>query len=546
MEISRRNFLMSGALVITAVTLEACGNPAESDNQIGPTPGKIQAASITDLVFAQHVAVTSLTTSGTQPLVYPAGYEAAFAIYSGLIRFNESLAFEGDLAEKWSVAADGVTWTFTLKQGVTFHDGTPFNADSVVTYFTRMIDKTFNVSAYSLWQPIESTTKVDDYTVTIKTRQPYGALLNTLAHGSGLIPSPMLAMQDSAAASLHPVGTGPYMLDTFEPGTKLVVKANPNYFGDKPVYDTITYSYVADSAGRVAALQAGQANIISAVPVAQARELSTTPGINIINVPGLQAFGIGMNQTNAILRDVNVRKALNLAVDVDAIVTALFRGYATPLTSPLAPNTNGYAKAGDNSYDPDQAKSLLAAAGLTAGGDGMLAKDGTPVTLRLRTPDGMYANDVLVAQAVQNQLKEVGIAVEIQKVDPSTFWNGIKVSKDAVDFDLVLFGFNPSHGSGALQLDSLYTSNPNDSAVAVWNFNWYSNSAVDEAIAAAKRTVDDAARNSLLAQASKQIWDDAPYIWLYVPNNVTAYDAKAATPVVLPVVFTLPSRTPAS
>ena len=540
MELSRRQVILSGAFVFASATLAGC-TPQGTPTAASKSPG-VQNATVKDVVYAQSVQITSLATAGTQPQVYPAGYEAAFAIHSGLIRFNKDLGFEPDLAEKWSVSDDGRTWTFNLRNGVKFHDGSPFNADAVVAYFTKMIDNTYNLSAYSLWSAIQSTTKADENTVTVVTSKPYGAMLNTLAHGSGLIPSAALTAQGPAAAALNPIGTGAYKVTTFEPGSKLVVKANPDYYGTMPVYDSITYTYVGDSAGRMAALQAGQANIVDAVPVEQVKALSTAKGVKIINIPGLQCFGIGLNQTNPILQDSDVRQALNLAVDVESIIAALFRGYATALTSPLAPKTNGYSKCGPNAYDLAKAKTLLKKAGLVEGKDGMFTKNGVPVSFRLRTPDGMYPNDTLVAQAIQEQLKKAGIAVVIQKVDKATFWDGIKVAKAAVDFDMALFGFNPSHGSGALQLDIMYTSNANTGKVPGWNFNWYSNSKVDGLLAKALQTVVPADQNKVLAEAGQQIWDDAPYIWLYVRNNISAYDAKAATPLVLPVVFTLPSR----
>jgi peptide/nickel transport system substrate-binding protein len=406
-----------------------------------------------------------------------------------------------------------------------------------------MLDKTYNLAAYTLWEPIAKVRKVDARTVEIITKRPYGALLNTMAHGSALIPSPAAVAKYGKDIGLHPVGTGPYELDSFAPGSRLVVKAFPRYYGPKPIYDTITFSYIGDSTGRVAALQGGQADIIDAVPVEQAGQLSTRPGVSLLNKPGLQCFGIGLNQTHPFLQDQKVRQALNYAVDKKAIVSTIFRGYATVMSSPLAPSMTAYAESGAYAPSAAKAKSMLAEAGFTAGSDGVLTKGGRRFSLRLRTPDGMYPNDTQVAQVVQDQLKAVGVEVTIQKVDKSTFWDGITVPKSKVDFDLVLFGYNPSHASGVLQLDALYVTNPTPSEKPrQWNFNWYSNGQVDTLVRQAAQTVDESAQKQVLAQAQKLLWDDAPYIWLYVKNNLTAYDDKVATPVVLPVVFTLPSR----
>lgn len=543
--LTRRHLLLGASAAAAAAGLSACAGKSPTSTTASGSPGVRKTASTRTPVYAQSVQVTSLITSGSQPTVYPAGYEAAFALYSGLLRFGPDLSFQPDLATKWQVASDNVTWTFQLRDGVSFHDGTPFNAEAVVTYFSHMLDKTYNLAAYTLWEPIASVQKADDRTVTVVTKRPYGALLNTMAHGSALIPSPSAVAKYGSDIGLHPVGTGPYQLGSFEPGSKLVVKAFPKYYGDKPIYDSITYMYVGDPSGRVAALRGGQADIMDAVPVEQAGQLSGQSGISLVRKPGLQCFGVGLNQTNQFLTDPKVRQALNYAIDKDAIVKSLFRGYATVLDSPLAPNTTGHAGCGDYKVSADKAKSMLAAAGFTAGSDGVLTRNGQRFSLRLRTPDGMYPQDTQVAQVIQDQLKSIGVEVTIQKVDKSTFWAGITVPKSNVDFDLVLFGYNPSHASGVIQLDALYVSNSSPAEKPrQWNFNWYSNSQVDSLVQQASQTVDQDAQHQVLGKVQKLIWDDAPYIWLYVNNILTAYDDKVATPTVLPVVFTLPSRVP--
>jgi ABC-type transport system substrate-binding protein len=539
-ELSRRQLLYSGAFVMASATLPSVFGATSSHAAVNPKP---RAAKIKNLTFAQSVQINSLATMGTQPTVYPAGYEAAFAIYRGLVRFKNNLAIEPDLATGWETSSDGTKWTFSLRKGVKFHDGTPFNADVVVAYFTKMIDRTYNVSAFGLWSPITSTKKIGEFEVEVTTAKPYGALLNTLAHGSGLIPSLSLIEKGAAEAATKPIGTGPYQVDKFEPGTKLVVKSFKDYVGpNKPVYDTITFVFIGDATARMAALESGQVNLVDAVPAQDVARLGASSNVNVVNIPGLQVFGVGLNFNNPILQKLQVRQALNLAVDVQSITASLFRGYATPLTSPLAPKTNGYATAGPNKYDPQAAISLLKRAGLTLDKDQMFNFNGKPVSFKLQVPDGLYPNDLLVAAAIQDQLKKVGIDVTIKKIDKAAYWDSIRVARADVDFDLALFGFNPSHGSGALQLDIMYRSNATNGKVTGWNFSWYNNPKVDAMLTRSLEAVSPAAKKQVLADVGRQIWRDAPYIWLYVRNNLSAYDDKAATPLVLPVVFTLPSR----
>src|ERR1700754_4937878 len=218
--LTRRQLLIGVSAAAAAAGLSACAGKSPTPTATN-APKVSKTASVKTPVYAQSVQITSLATSGSQPQVYPAGYEAAFAVYSGLLQFGPDLSFQPDLATKWQVADDDVTWTFQLRDGVTFHDGTAFDADAVATYFNRMLDKTYNLSAYTLWEPIARVEKVDAHTVKIVTKRPYGALLNTMAHGSALIPSPAAVTKYGAEIGLHPVGTGPYQLESFAPGSKL-------------------------------------------------------------------------------------------------------------------------------------------------------------------------------------------------------------------------------------------------------------------------------------------------------------------------------------
>lgn len=540
--IDRRQFLLGASSVVALAGLTACGSSGGSANSTKSPAGGASPTNL-DPTYAQSVQITSLDPAGEQPQVYPAGYEAAFAVFAGLVRFAPDLSFEPDLATEWTTSDDGLTWTFTLRDGVTFHDGTPFDADAVVSHFTTMLDETRNLGAYSLWSPISEVTKADAKTVVVTTAKPYGSLLNTIAHGSGLIPSPASVEEYGQDVGLHPVGAGPYKVQKFDPGSALVVEAFDEYYAGAPPYQTITYSYVADASGRTAALQSGQADIIDAVPVEQVERLGTLPNVEVVEVPGLQVFGIGLNQSTPPLQDKSVRQALNYAIDKTSLIEAVFRGHATVLDSPLAPNTTGHVPSG--SYEPatDDAKQMLAAAGYTAGSDGILANGDTRLSFSLRTPDGLYPGDTKVAQVIQDQLKQVGVEVTVDKIDKAVFWDSIKVPKDDVDFDMVLFGYNPSHASGTIQLDVMYHTNPGpDDSPPQWNFNWYSNTEVDDAITQAQQTVDTEAMTTTLGEAEKMIWDDCPYIWLYVLNNISAYSAEVAEPLVLPSVFTLPSR----
>lgn len=496
-----------------------------------------------ELVFAQSVAITSLDPAGMQPQGYPSGYEAAFAIFNGLVRFDENLEFEPDLAEEWTTSEDGLEWTFTLRQGVKFHDGTDFNADAVVTQYTRMIDSEVNLGSYSLWEPIEKIEKVDDYTVKITTKTPYSAFLNVMAHGSALIPSPTAVAADEENFGLDPVGTGPYKMGEFQPGTELSLVRNDDYYEGTPVYEKVTFRYVGDPSARISALKSGQADVIDAVPTEYAGELESDPNIDLISKPGLQVFGVGLNLNNEILQDQTVREALNYAIDKEAIAQSLFMGYVTPLTSPLAENTTGSAELEPYAFDLEKARSLLEEAGWTEGSDGIREKDGQKLEFTMIVPDGMYPKDVVLSETLQNQLKAAGVGITINKVEKAIYWDQLKVPKSSTAYDMAVWGYNPSHGNGQIHMESLFTSNADENASpGVWNFIWYDNDTVDQLLAQAKTEVDADAFAETLKEAQEIVWEECPYIWLYSNNIISAKRKDVDHVIVLPVVFTLIHR----
>jgi len=492
-----------------------------------------------ELVYAQSVPINSLEITGMQPQAYPAAYEAAFAIFNGLVRFTPEMKIVPDLAESWAIDGSGLSWTFKLKQKVVFHDGTLFNADAVISHVNRMIDSKTNVGAMTLWAPVKGAVKIDDYTVRITTSTPYGGLLNVLAHGSGLIPSPTAVAAYGKDVSFHPVGTGPYKMLSFAPGTELVLSANDAYFGPKPVYQKITFKYVADASARVSALRSGEADAIDSVSPELTSTLSRDPNVKLINVAGLRSFGIGLSFTNPLLQNQTIREALNYAIDKDSIVRVIFRNFATVLSSPLAPGIDGAVKAGNFAYSPEKAQSLLKGIGCVLGSDGIFSLNGKRLSFKFRLPSGLFPNDVSVGESIQSQLKKIGVEVTIDKIEAASYWASIRVPKDKVDFDMAMFGYNPSHGDPVLHMEALFSSNKSNAALDLWDFIWYKNTEVDSAIAKAKSSVDLAVRDRYLEQAQQAVWQEAPYIWLYAQNNISACRSNIDTVSVLPVVFTL-------
>ncbi|MEO9190154.1 MAG: ABC transporter substrate-binding protein [Acetobacteraceae bacterium] len=490
-----------------------------------------QGGAASHLTYAQSTAVLTLDPAHGSFTGYPGGYEAALCLYDRLLDFDAAMKIVPELAESFTMADDLKSATLKLRAGVTFHDGTPFDATAVKVNFARMMDAKRNPTNRPLWDPLEGVETPDAATVVIHLRAPFAQLPNTLAHGSCAIVSPAaLEKYGDTGIAQHPVGAGPFRMVSFNPGQELVVEAFDAYWGGKPGTSRITFRYIAEPATRLNALRTQAVDVIDAVPVALVGALKDDAALSLLTSPGLRPIGFALNLTRDRLKDARVREALNLAVPVELIAQKVFFGYARAPDSPLAFNTEGYHSVSRLTFDAARAKSLLAEAGFTA------AK---PLALALVASNGLFPNDAAVAQVVANALKQVGVDVTLTQVEGGSYWDGIRQDAAGMRWDLAMFGFNPSNASGLYALNSLFKSNVNDAARPdVWNIGRYRNAEVDQLLAKAGTAPDAGERNTALAQAQEIIWKDNPYIWLQINENISAAAKTVSGVEVWPIVFT--------
>ena len=525
-----KRLLERTCLVLSVLGFAAAGQAAvagEADNS---------------LIYGQSIAVTGLDPANGAFTNYPAGYEVAFALYDRLVTFDGDLNIQPQLAESWEISDDQTAVTFKLRQGVTFHDGTPFDATAVKYNVERMMDKDRNPTNRPLWDPIAGAEVVDDHTVVISTTEPFGLLLNTLAHGSGAMVSPKLLEENGDEAPIQqPVGTGPYMLDTFEPGQEVVLKAFPDYWAGAPQLEKVVFRYIPEASTRIAALQSGSVDLIDQVPVQLLPGLANDSNVQVLTKPGLRPMGLSISTTRPPFDDVRVRQALNHAIPVETIAERVFFGYAKASDAPLAFNTSGYKSIGGYDFDVEKAKALIAEAGFSdSDGDGIAERDGQPLTATLVTPEGVFPGDIQVAEIAANAFADIGVDVTIRKVERGSYFDHVRKPLDEVDWDLAMFGFNPSNASGAYHLDSMFTSNDDPSGKpSIWNFARYNNPEVDGLLAEANRTVDLDRQNELLGQAQELIWADAPFVWLQVNEIASAARTTVENVEVWPIIFSI-------
>jgi ABC-type transport system substrate-binding protein len=487
-----------------------------------------QAASLT---YGQSVGVVTLDPVHGSYTLYPAGSEAALCIYDGLLTFAPDMKIIPQLAESWTMSDDLRSCTLKLRAGAKFHDGTPVDVASVKLNIERLMDKQRNPTNRPLWDPVAGVETPDASTVILRLAQPFPQLPNSLAHVSGALVSPAaIEKYGDAGIAKNPVGAGPYRVASFDPGQQLVLEAFDFYWGGKPKTARLTLKAIAEPSTRVAALRTGAADIVDSVPVALVAQLKQDPNVAIINVPGLRPIGFVINLTRPKLADLRVRQALNLAVPVEAIASKVFFGYARAPDSPLAFNTDGYASVSKLVHDPAKAKALLAEAGF--GSD-------KPLELAMFISQGLFPGDVSVGEVVANALTQVGVKVDITKIEAGSYWDAMRQDRANIKWDIGMFGFNPANASGLYHLASLFKSNADDAARPdVWNMARYRNPEVDRLLAAAGTEADRKQAAADLAKAQALIWNDAPYIWLQINENVSAVRKQVTGVEVWPILFT--------
>jgi ABC-type transport system substrate-binding protein len=473
-----------------------------------------QAAAAGTITYGQSTSIVTLDPAFGAFAGYPGGYEAALCLFDRLLDFDADMKIVPGLAGSYAVAGDLMSITLKLRSGAVFHDGTPVDGAAVKFNIERLMDKVRNPTNRPLWDPVSGVDLPDAATVVIHTKAPFAQIANSLAHGSGSLVSPaQVAKVGEKGFAQAPVGAGPYRVESFNPGTELVLTAFDRYWGGKPGANRLVFRFIAESATRISALRTGAVDVIDSVPVQLAETLQKDPNLTLLHKPGLRPMGFALNLTRPVLADVRVRQALNLAVPVDLIAQKIFFGFATASDSPLAFNTDGHVTVGKSVYDQAKAEALLDEAGWKPGADGMREKDGAKLTLALFTPDGLFPGDLSVSEIVAASLKQVGVDVRISKIETGAYWDQLRQDRAHLAWDMAMFGFNPSNASGLYHLQSLFKSNADDAARPdVWNMGRYHNPAVDAELDKANTAPEDAVRSAAVAEAQKLIWQDAPYL----------------------------------
>lgn len=480
---------LASLLLIAGLLIGACQPVATTETEPGATAAQAApAASATELTVLIPVDFQSFdpNTVSSQPNTN---------IYQNVL---ETLVARDRttplLAESWEMV-DDVTWQFHLRPDVVFTNGLPFDADVVKYSIERVMrEDNKNSAALSLYTSvIASVDIVDPLTVNIVTQQPFPELLDVLLDAYMLPPN----LADTPDFSANGVGTGPYTLTSWTPGEALTLVRNPDYWGDAPAFEQVTFRTVPDPTVRTTELRAGRADIITQVPIEEIARLEEA-NLAVVRIPSAQSMRIHLNAGAPPFDDVRVRQAMNYGIDRATILETLLEGAGQLMNSPSGPSIFGYdPDIPVYPYDPDKARQLLADAGYADG-----------VDILLQFTDGRYVRDRAIGEAITAQLAEVGIRVD---ANFSEFSQWLKL-------------FN-QEGNGFMvvaQEDNVVTlMGPNFSSTSEsFKRYGYANPQVDELIAEAGATLDNDARKAIYQELNQVLHDDAPWVFMWNPEDI--------------------------
>lgn len=416
------------------------------------------------------------------------------------------------LAESWQ-AVGPTTWEFRLRQGVRFHDGSELTAEDVLFSLDRPATIKNSPGGFSTFtRPIVAKEAVDRYTVRLHTAAPYAMVPYDLV--SIFIVSKHAAERASGQdfdEGRAMIGTGPYRFMRFARGESIELVRNENYWGPRPEWDRVSLRLIPSDPARIAALLAGDVDMIENVPPADAALLARDPRYRIERKTSWRTIFFTLDQYRRDspfvdahdkpnpLRDARVRLAISKAIDREAICAKVMDGFAVPTANIVAPTVFGHAaELKAEAYDPRAARALLAQAGYAEG-----------FALTLHGPNNRYINDELIVQAVAQMLARIGIRAQVQTMPVNVYFPKAR----AESFSAALLGWGSF--SGDLALRSLLMTQNAQAGTGTWNWGRYSNAEVDGDVQQALGALDDATREQLTRQATVRAMRDTAIVPLY-------------------------------
>jgi len=460
-----------------------------------------------------------------------------FNMLEGLLTLDEKMQVKPALAISYEVMSPTKV-RFKLRPGVKFHDGTPFNAAAVKFTFDRALKGTPPARWASLAGSLDGAEVVDDLTVDVITKEPYGPILRTLAMYCMGIVSPTAVQKMGPDFSRAPVGTGPFKFVEWKTNTHVIIERNPDYWGDKALVDRVIFKVVPEEGARMIALQTGDADMVLFPSPAQLPSLRKDSRFTVHETTGIRVVFVGLHAGQPPLDDVRVRQALLHAVDRKAILDNIMEGSAGPARGVLAPGVFGYKDMQlDRLYpfDRARAKALLAQAGWTTGPDGIMVKGGQRLSLSWLAARGRYPKDGEITEAVQAMFKEVGVEAKVQILEWAAVFQ--QVRGNPLHHHLFTLGWVTSNADADYSLYALFHSR--STPPTGWNTSRYANPKVDALVEQARRSLNQTEREKLYGEVQDILAREMVWIPVYTTKEIIAARAGVKGFSIHPVEYNL-------
>ena len=455
--------------------------------------------------------------------------EVTEQIYDHLVRYRaNSTELEPSLAVRWDVSPNGRTWTFHLRPNVRFHDGTPFNADAVVFSFDRQRDPKhpYHEPDFTYWENtfrnIQSVEKVDDLTVRITIERSYAPFLANLAMFPVSIVSPTAVKRWGAEFERHPVGTGPFRFVEWSQGERVTLEANPDFWDGAPKTEHLVFTTIRDARQRLVALEGGAIDVAESLSPEDLQFVALHPELELHHVSGNNVAYLAMNTTHPPFDDVRIRRAVNFAVNKNAIVKMIYQGLAQPATTPVPPSMWSHTDEPLYHYDPAEAIRLLAEAHY-------VQPARHPKLYVSDTPRPYMPAPETVARIIQHNLHDVGIDVDVVT---NEFNAHINLTQNGAH-DLCLLGWSADNGDPDNFLYLLFDSENAELGTAR-NVAFYKNPELHGILSWAQETTDRLDRERFYKRAQDLIAKEAPWVPLAHTDVVVAARSSLSGVVVHP------------
>ncbi|MDW4500009.1 ABC transporter substrate-binding protein [Sulfitobacter sp. D35] len=442
-------------------------------------------------------------------------------VYEGLVRRGKDMSVEPALATAWEAIGEGEGWRFTLREGVSFHDGAAFDADDVVFSYERASSEEADTSSW--FAPVTEVVKVDDYTVDILTSAPNpifpGSIANWMIMDSGWAEANDAARPDKESgnfATLNANGTGAFRVTVREPGLRTELEPHDAWWGEVEHNITkATVQPVQNPATALAALLSGDVDFINPVPIQDVARLQENPDVKVIQGIEARVIVLGFPHVAETLKfssettdanpfaDPKVRQAVAHAINVPAILQTIMRGGAEAANQLVSPAMSGYSEALSDrpAYDVEAAKALLAEAGYPDG-----------FSFGLKCPNNRYLNDEAVCQAVTAMLAQAGMRATLDAMPVQNYWPELREG----NFDMYLLGWSPGTFDAEHPIRFLVATPNDEKKLGSWNFGGYSNARIDELLPMIQSELDESRRQEMLDETAQILQDDTAYVPLYV------------------------------